>query len=155
MDEKILKNNKFDNKNKCIKINKSLIFPNKQNIQEKGLSEESDNNINININRPKKIISKSFNINIKDKKENHLLIIHKINIKDKKNTFYKQGVNDIFNDENIFLNNIYKNKRVIVGRNKPNTLKTNFLSNPYSKKKWAIIINIDFINQQQLKIILF
>ena len=53
-----------------------------------------------------------------NKKDKHLLILHKINIKDKKNNFYKKGATDIFNDENLFFSQYYKDKPVIVGKNK-------------------------------------
>ena len=47
----------------------------------------------------------------KNKKDKHLLILHKINIKDKKNNFYKKGATDIFNDENLFFSQYYKLQR--------------------------------------------
>ena len=151
MDEKKSQNNNFENKKKLFRYSKSLIFPYKNNNQEKESLEEPENIININKPKPKNLISKSTRFQNKNKKENHLLIVHKINIKDKKNTFYKEGVNDIFNDENLFLNDIYKNKRVIVGRNKPNKFKANYLSNSLSKKNLGNFNKYRFYKSSTIK----
>ena len=119
-----------ENNNKNIRKSTSLIFPYNNKIHERIL-EGSENNTNINKNidnNKNKILNKI------DKKENHLLILHKINIKDKKYKFYRKGVKDIFNDENLFLNDKYMNNRVIVGRNKSSKFKPNYISNLHSKK---------------------
>ena len=119
-----------ENNNKNIRKSTSLIFPYNNKIHERIL-EGSENNTNINKNidnNKNKILNKI------DKKENHLLILHKINIKDKKYKFYRKGVKDIFNDENLFLNDKYMNNRVIVGRNKSSKFKPKYISNLHSKK---------------------
>ena len=119
-----------ENNNKNIRKSTSLIFPYNNKMHERIL-EGSENNTNINKNidnNKNKILNKI------DKKENHLLILHKINIKDKKYKFYRKGVKDIFNDENLFLNDKYMNNRVIVGRNKSSKFKPKYISNLHSKK---------------------
>ena len=149
MDEKKAENNSDESKTKLFRYSKSLIFPYKNNNQEKGSLEEPDKKININ--KQKNLISKSTRFQNKDQNENHLLIVHKINIKDKNNKFYKQGVNDIFNDENLFLNDKYKNKRVIVGRNNKNNFKTNFISNSYSRKNMGNYNKFRFYKSSTIK----
>ena len=119
-----------ENNNKNIRKSTSLIFPYNNKIHERIL-EGSENNTNINKNIGN---NKNNILNKIDKKENHLLILHKINIKDKKYKFYRKGVKDIFNDENLFLNDKYMNNRVIVGRNKSSKFKPNYISNLHSKK---------------------
>ena len=119
-----------ENNNKNIRKSTSLIFPYNNKIHER-IWEGSENNTNINKNIGN---NKNNILNKIDRKENHLLILHKINIKDKKYKFYKKGVEDIFNDENLFLNDKYMNNRVIVGRNKSSKFKPNYISNLHSKK---------------------
>ena len=66
---------------------------------------------------------------LKNKKDKHLLIVHKINIKDTKNNYYKKGATDIFNDENLFLSHKYQGQPVIVGRNKANLFYVKYVNN--------------------------
>ena len=111
--------------------NKSLIIPNKSNNEV-----NDDSQINME-NKNKKILNKSHNPKSNlNKIEKHLFIIHKINIKDKKNMFYKKGVKDIFNDENLFLSDKYKDKQVIIGRNKSNIFKPRHIMNYQDKLKY-------------------
>ena len=58
--------------------------------------------------------------NINDNK--HSLFLKKINLKEKKNKYYMEGIQKLFNDESIFLDNNYKGKKIVVGksRNKSN-----------------------------------
>ena len=55
--------------------------------------------------------------NKEEKKENikQLLIAHKIDLKDKKNNYYKKGVNEIYNNENIFFSYKYNNQKIKIG----------------------------------------
>ena len=111
--------------------NKSLYIPRKLNHEG-----NDDSQINIDI-KNKNILNKSHNPRTNfNKKEKHLFIIHKINIKDKKNMFYKTGVKDIFNDENLFLSDKYKDKQVIIGRNKSNMFKSRHLMNYQDRLKY-------------------
>lgn len=111
--------------------NKSLIIPRKSNNEG-----NDDSQINME-NKNKKILNKSHNPKSNlNKIEKHLFIIHKINIKDKKNMFYKKGVKDIFNDENLFLSDKYKDKQVIIGRNKSNIFKPRHIMNYQDKLKY-------------------
>ena len=61
---------------------------------------------------------------LSDNSKKRLLIAHKINIKDNKNSYYKEGIKNIFNDTNIYFNDKYKNIRVIVGKNKSKILRS-------------------------------
>ena len=70
----------------------------------------------------------------KNKKDKYLLILHKINIKDSKNNFYKKGATDIFNDENLFLSQYYKDKPVIVGKSKASLFYVKFYNNNNGSK---------------------
>ena len=56
-------------------------------------------------------------INKEEKKENikQLLIAHKIDLKDKKNNYYKKGIKEIFNNENIYFSYRYNNQRIKIG----------------------------------------
>ena len=94
-------------KKKALRYSKSLIFP--YNSKQYKPFEEPNNNVQNNNNS---LLNKD-----NSPKKKHLLILQKINIKDKKNNFYKEGVKDIFNDENLFFSDKYKDKKVIVGRN--------------------------------------
>ena len=98
-------------------------------IHKNTISEESQNNNNNHKDNNKKIEYNNFN----EKKKRHLLIVQKINIKDLKNRYYKEGVKGIFNDENLFFSDKYKNNRVVVGKNK--SIDPNFKNsiNIYSK----------------------
>ena len=120
-------------KKKMIRYSKSLIVPyNQKEYNAFDEKENNNNNINFLFNRDK---DNSFkNLSEKDKK--HLLIIQKININDKKNKFYKEGVNDIFNDEKLFFSDKYKNNKVVVGRNSTNkkSRNTKLFPNVFKKK---------------------
>ena len=130
-------------KQQGIRYSKSLIFP--YNLKEYKNHDEKENNIIINnnflFNKDKDNSLK----NLSEKNKKHLLIIQKINIKDKKNNFYKEGINNIFNDENLFFSDKYKNNKVVVGKNStnkssneklfPNVFKKKTLSN-FNKKRF-------------------
>ena len=64
-------------------------------------------------------------ININDSK--HSLFLKKINLKENKNKYYIEGVYQLFNDENMFLDSIYKGKKIVIGK---------------SRNKKSIILNI-------------
>ena len=77
----------------------------------------------------------------KNKKDKHLLILHKINIKDTKNNYYKKGINDIFNDENLFLSHNYQDKPVIVGKNKASLFYLKYYNNNNGSQRTQNINN--------------
>ena len=54
----------------------------------------------------------------KDNNNKRSLFLKKINIKDNKNKYYKEGVYKLFNDENVFLENLYKGKKIIIGKSR-------------------------------------
>ena len=66
----------------------------------------------------------SINENIQDSNKlildanKHSLFLKKINMKEKKNKYYIEGVRSIFNNENLFLENIYKGRKIVVGKSK-------------------------------------
>ena len=126
MEEKAETKKQNYKKKNFLRYSKSLIFPYNNKIQLKAFKSSLNNNNNFEYSK-----ENSLN-NLSEKKRNHLLIIQKLNIKDKKNSFYKKGVNDIFNDENLYLSDKYKNNKVVVGR-KINP-QSNFITNLYSKK---------------------
>ena len=102
-------------------------------------SIETRNLLNFKSNTSSDII-KSISDNHGNKK--HLLIAHKINIKEKKNNYLKEGINEIFNDKNIYFNDKYKNIRIIVGRNKSKILKSKEISeNPNNLLNYKFNIN--------------
>ena len=86
----------------------------------------------------------------------HSLFLKKINLKERKNKYYIEGVYKLFNDENVFLENIYKGRKIVIGKsrnkssinshlnyrkhNKTNTKKGN-LVNPKSKMSSSNILN--------------
>ena len=119
------------NTKKGFRYSKSLIFSYNPKIK-KTIDDFEDKNKNLN---------KSNNIdgNLSNKlsktKNKNLLIVHKINLGQNKNQFYKKGVKDIFNEENLFFENKYQGKKVVVGKNKSNNLKPFYIINLYDKKK--------------------
>ena len=96
---------KVPSKKYGFRYSKSLIFP--YNAKQMKFFEDSQNNNIKPLNKEKE--------NTLNKKR--LLMVQKINIKDEKNSFYKEGVSEIFNDENLFFSNKYKDKKVVVGKN--------------------------------------
>ena len=46
------------------------------------------------------------------------LFLKKINLKENKNKYYIEGVYKLFNDENVFLENLYKGKKIIIGKSR-------------------------------------
>ena len=111
----------YPSKRNSNKLTKSLPALNRSNYEEiENLNKNIQNNINT--------------IYSKNKKEKHLLVVRKININEKKNNFYKKGVNEIFNDENIFLNKNYEDKLVIIGRNNSRLFKKKNINNSHSVK---------------------
>jgi len=48
----------------------------------------------------------------------HSLFLKKINLKENKNKYYIEGVYKLFNDENVFLENLYKGKKIIIGKSR-------------------------------------
>ena len=133
MEKTTEENNKASNpRKKIIRYSKSLIFP-YQMKKQKTLEDSQDNN-------KKPSLTKNTDENLSNKlttkkDSKHLLIVHKINLKQKKNQFYKTGAKDIFNEEDLFFANKYKGKKVVVGKNKSNNIKPNFIINLYDKKK--------------------
>lgn len=107
----------------------------------KRLKSLDENNIHLILEKQTKLKRYSTNIkpllknkmnndsseNIKDynipkiiKYNKHSLFLKKINLKENKNKYYFEGVNHIFNDEKIFLDNNYKGKKIVVGKSKNN-----------------------------------
>ena len=117
MEEINLKTINEDPKTNKLRYSKSLV----SSLNKNNSKDLFNNNTNIS-----NYYSPSNSVN--NKNEKHLLIAHKINIKDKKNNYFKEGINEIFNDKNIFLNDKYKNNKVIIGRNKSKILKSKELS---------------------------
>lgn len=92
------------------------------------------------IENSKEIKQINFNENNQFK---YSLFLRKINLKEKKNKYYIEGVYKLFNDENVFLENKYRGKRIVVGKsrnessvstqfnirrhNRTNTKKNNFI----------------------------
>ena len=124
-------------------LTKSSNYPQKSNfccINEDSQINSHNNNSNINLSFKSTIPSK----NHLNKCENRLLFIQKININDEKNNYYKEGVDKIFNDENLFFSNLYRNKKVVVGRNKVNVVKSTNLMNSQEKTRYKNIIKNRF-----------
>ena len=117
---------KIPSKKYGFRYSKSLIFP--YNSKQMRFFEDSQNPSNNNI----KSLNKEKENSLKKKR---LLMVQKINIKDQKNSFYKEGVSEIFNDENLFFSDKYKDKKVVVGRNQSNiSNKAKFEVNFITKK---------------------
>ena len=117
---------KIPSKKYGFRYSKSLIFP--YNGKQMRFFEDSQNPSNNNI----KSLNKEKENSLKKKR---LLMVEKINIKDQKNSFYKEGVSEIFNDENLFFSDKYKDKKVVVGRNQSNiSNKAKFEVNFITKK---------------------
>ena len=145
--------NTFEKKKLGIRYSKSLSFPYNNKMMSKELFEDHENNINnkTNINKSSILYKMEKEKDKEKEKENHLLIFRKINIKDKNNKFYKEGVNDIFNDENLFLNNIYKDKKVIIGRNKSYLYKPEYITHLNSIKNKGNFNKFRFYKSSTLK----
>ena len=117
---------KIPSKKYGFRYSKSLIFP--YNAKQMRFFEDSQNPSNNNIKSLNKEKENSLN-------KKRLLMVQKINIKDQKNSFYKEGASEIFNDENLFFSNKYKDKKVVVGRNQSNlSNKAKFEVNFITKK---------------------
>ena len=84
-----------------------------ENLTRKRTFVPSSNDIIKKLNQDKSINE----INKEEKKENikQLLITHKIDLKDKKNNYYKKGIKEIFNNENIYFSFKYNNQKIKVG----------------------------------------
>ena len=102
---------KIPSKKLGFRYSKSLIFP--YNSKQQKFFEESQNPSNNNSNSLAKNKENTSN-------KKRLLMVQKIDIKDQKNSFYKEGISDIFNDENLFFSDKYKDKKIIVGKNQSN-----------------------------------
>ena len=50
------------------------------------------------------------------KKKKYVLSVKKINIKDRENNYYSQALKNMFFNPDIYLNNDYKGKKVIIGK---------------------------------------
>jgi len=95
-------------------------------------SSIEENNIGYILEKPKKthfnhqstpMIKKqklSYDMNSEkiDSSNKHSLFLKKINLKENKNKYYIEGVYKIFNDENVFLDNLYKGKKIIIGKSR-------------------------------------
>lgn len=141
-----------DPKNNKLKNNKSII----SSFNKNNSKDLINNNVNIS-----NYYSSSNTFH--NKSEKHLLIAHKINMKDKKNNYFKEGINEIFNDKDIFLNDKYKNNKVIIGRNKSKILKSKELSDninnilnykfsTYNKQRFNRSTNMRNSSTKRLKI---
>ena len=89
----------------------------------------------------------------------HSLFLKKINLKENKNKYYVEGVYNLFNNENVFLNNIYKGRKIVIGksrnkssinlytrRNKKYTTKRTFIKPKTNNVSSNNITNITKIN---------
>ena len=89
----------------------------------------------------------------------HSLFLKKINLKENKNKYYVEGVYNLFNDENVFLDNIYKGRKIVIGksrnkssiniymrRNKKYTTKRTFIKPKTKNVSSNNITNITKIN---------
>ena len=92
---------KFSNKHKILNFNLTLV---KNKVHSANLFNSL---LNIeDLSEPKKIQEKS----------RCYLLVKKINIKDKSNSYYSKGLNKIFNDVDKYLDHKYEGKKVIVGK---------------------------------------
>ena len=77
--------------------------------------------------------------NIKEQKHEHKvyfknsLFLKRINLKESKNKYYVEGVFKLFNDQNIFLDNIYKGKKIVIGKSRSRS-SNNYINLRKSKK---------------------
>ena len=126
----IKKEEPIKNPKNGFRYSKSLIFSYNSKIK-KAIDDFEDKNKKFNKSNN---IDDNFSNKLSKTKNKNLLIVHKINLGQKKNQFYKQGVNDIFNEENLFFENSYQGKKVVVGKNKSNNLKPFYIINLYDKK---------------------
>ena len=89
----------------------------------------------------KNSIDKSINNNGKDNNpndKNKFLFIRKINLKEKQNKYYTKGVFEIFNNKNLFLENKYKGKKIVLassGKKKQNEIKLRKEHRSFTKKR--------------------
>ena len=92
---------------------------------------------------PEEIIKENKAKNINDKQYiKHSLFLKKINLKENKNKYYIEGVFKLFNDENVFLDNIYKGKKIVIGKSRNKSLNdsNNYrVKEKYSSKKFNLI----------------
>ena len=108
---------KFSNKHKMLNFNLTLV---KNKVHSANLFNSL---LNIeDLSEPKKIQEKS----------RCYLLVKKINIKDKSNSYYSKALNKIFNDVNKYLDHNYERKKVIVGKDKDKEkeIKEDILSQP-------------------------
>ena len=88
-----------------------------------------NHNSNKNSNNSNNLINNSLKNNSinNDNVNNNLIIPHpdkrslflrKLNLDDKKNLYFKEGVQKLFSDKNIFLENKYKGKPIAIGKSK-------------------------------------
>lgn len=91
----------LDKPNKLKKISSIIITPLLKRKLHMDSSLESDINKQKSINENK-----------------NSLFLKKINLKEKKNKYYIEGIHKLFNDESIFLDNYYKGKKIIVGKSR-------------------------------------
>ena len=101
------------------------------------------NSLKNNINKTKysSILHKSDNFgSLSNENLKNYLVVHKINIKDNTNTFYKKALNDVFFDKKYYFTNEYFNHKIKIGslknlalpREKTNRIK-DFSTNKYRK----------------------
>jgi hypothetical protein len=92
----------------------------------------------------------------KDNSNKHSLFLKKINLKENKNKYYKECVYKLFNDENVFLENLYKGKKIIIGksRNKSNISNHHHIrlkTRRFTKK--ALIKSLNSINNTKTNVV--
>lgn len=98
----------------------------------------------------------SYDINSEkiDSNNKRSLFLKKINIKDNKNKYYKEGVYKLFNDENVFLENLYKGKKIIIGKSSRNKSSISNHHNIRKKTKRftkkALIKSLNSINNTKI-----
>ena len=103
-----------------METSKVKIFPSNSSDFIKRMRHSKSMSDKLNINNNLFFYKSSKNsVKLEPKKENlkHLFVAHKLNVKERKNNFYKRGLNDIFNNEKYFFETKYYDYFVKVGSN--------------------------------------
>ena len=127
----VTRNKKLKKSNTKEKIRRIKFADFQKNFSSSSLKRFSylnnPNNINSNSNDS---VNNSFNINSKRNSINtsnkiiiahpdkHSLFLRKLDLDEKKNLYFKEGVDKLFNDKNIFLENKYKGKPIFIGKSR-------------------------------------
>ena len=115
---------------------------NKNNTLKQQIKHSNSMNNNINNEKYSSVLHKGENLEFLNKDNlKHSLVAHKINIKDKNNTFYKKGLNDIFLDKKFYLTNKYFNHKIKIGKSTLKNIsvseeKINISQKDFSSKKF-------------------